>query len=170
MRPGTAGAFSKVVPPQGEVVQGKFIPGGTLIAMNVPAMLRSAELFGSDANLFRPERWLEASEAKQGEMERQVEMMFGHGRLMCAGKPIAFMELFKTFFEVSPILVGSVLHFMMIGLLILMSLGSCSGTSTLPLLTRPSLGTQGATMSMWRITCGFKWQRHLSPYSTAPGL
>lgn len=101
MRPGTTGAFSKVVPPQGEVVQGKFIPGGTLVAMNVPAMLRSAELFGPDAHLFRPERWLEASEENQAEMERQVEMMFGSGRWMCAGKPIAYMELFKTFFEVS---------------------------------------------------------------------
>lgn len=101
MRPGATGTFSKVVPPQGEVVQGKFIPGGTVIGMNVPAMQRSAELFGSDAHLFRPERWLEASEAKKGEMERQLDMMFGSGRWMCAGKPIALMELFKTFFEVS---------------------------------------------------------------------
>lgn len=101
MRPGAVGTFPKVVPPQGEVVQGKFIPGGTVVGMNVPAMLRSTELFGSDADLFRPERWLEASEAKRAEMERQVETMFGHGRWMCAGKPIALMELYKTFFEVS---------------------------------------------------------------------
>jgi cytochrome P450 len=101
MRPGATGTFSKVVPPQGEVVQGKFIPGGTVIAMNVPAILRSTETFGSDAHLFRPERWLEASEARRDEMERQLDMMFGSGRWMCAGKPIALMELFKTFFEVS---------------------------------------------------------------------
>ncbi|KAH8780172.1 BcABA1, cytochrome P450 monooxygenase [Diaporthe sp. PMI_573] len=99
MRPGATGTFSKVVPPQGEVVQGKFIPGGTVIAMNVPAILRSTETFGSDAHLFRPERWLEASEARLDEMERQLDMMFGSGRWMCAGKPIALMELFKTFFE-----------------------------------------------------------------------
>lgn len=101
MRPGAVGTFPKVVPSQGEVVQGKFIPGGTVVGMNVPAMLRSTEHFGSDADLFRPERWMEASEAERSEMERQVEMGFGHGRWMCAGKPIAFMELFKTFFEVS---------------------------------------------------------------------
>lgn len=101
MRPGTVGTFPKIVPPQGEVVQGKFIPGGTVVGMNVPAMLRSKEIFGSDAHLFRPERWLEAPEAKRGEMEGQVETMFGHGRWMCVGKPVAFMELFKTFFEVS---------------------------------------------------------------------
>jgi cytochrome P450 len=101
MRPGATGTFSKIVPPQGEVVQGNFIPGGTVIAMNVPAMQRSTEVFGPDVHLFRPERWLEATEAKQGEMERQLDMMFGSGRWMCAGKPIALMELFKTFFEVS---------------------------------------------------------------------
>lgn len=101
MRPGAVGTFPKVVPPQGEVVQGKFIPGGTVVGMNVPAMLRSTEHFGSDADLFRPERWMEASGAERAEMERQVETAFGHGRWMCAGKPIAFMELFKTFFEVS---------------------------------------------------------------------
>lgn len=95
------GTFPKVVPPQGEVVQGKFIPGGTVVGMNIAAMLRSRELFGSDAHLFRPERWLGVPEDRRDEMERQVEAMFGYGRWMCAGKPIAFMELFKAFFEVS---------------------------------------------------------------------
>lgn len=100
MRPGTTGAFPKIVPPQGETVQGVFIPGGTIIAMNVPSILRSSDLFGPDAGQFRPERWLEATQERRAEMERQVEMMFGSGRWMCAGKPIAFMELYKTFFEV----------------------------------------------------------------------
>ncbi|KUI63769.1 Pisatin demethylase [Cytospora mali] len=99
MRPGTTGAFSKIVPPQGETVQGLYIPGGTVIAMNIPSLLRSSEIFGPDAGLFRPERWLEATDKKRNEMEREVEMMFGSGRWMCAGKPIAFMELYKTFFE-----------------------------------------------------------------------
>ncbi|ROW16730.1 hypothetical protein VPNG_01459 [Cytospora leucostoma] len=99
MRPGTTGAFSKVVPPQGETVQGVFVPGGTLIAMNIPFLLRSADLFGCDPGLFRPERWIEAADKQRADMEREVEMMFGSGRWMCAGKPIAFMELYKTFFE-----------------------------------------------------------------------
>ena len=102
MRPGTTGAFPKVVPPQGETVQETFLPGGTVIAMNVPAILRSKDIFGPDVDVFRPERWLEASREDRVEMEREVEMMFGSGRWMCAGKPIAFMELFKTFFEVIP--------------------------------------------------------------------
>lgn len=100
MRPGAVGTFSKFVPPQGETVQGLFIPGGTLVGMNIPFLLKSSSVFGPDVDQFRPERWLEATDKKRVEMEREVEMMFGSGRWMCAGKPIAFMELYKTFFEV----------------------------------------------------------------------
>lgn len=101
MRPGVNGTFPKVVPPQGETVRGVFIPGGTLIANNIPAVLRDTDLFGLDAGVFRPERWLEADEHRFAEMHSAVELMFGSGRWMCAGKPIAYLELFKTFFEVS---------------------------------------------------------------------
>lgn len=166
MRPGAVGTFPKVVPPQGEVVQGKFIPGGTVVGMNVPAMLRSTEHFGSDADLFRPERWMEASGPQRGEMERQVETAFGHGRWMCAGKPIAFMELFKTFFEVRlgiSVSVSSGFSFYddcVADLCVLFD--SCFATSTLLLLTRLSLGIQYATMSSSRTTCGSKSQRQLS--------
>lgn len=101
MRPGAVGAFPKIVPPQGETVQGTFLPGGTVIAMNIPSLLRSKDIFGADPEIFRPERWLEVPREDRLDMEREVEMMFGSGRWMCAGKPIAFMELFKTFFEVT---------------------------------------------------------------------
>ena len=80
---------------------GKFVPGGTKIAWNVWSLLRRKEMFGEDASVFRPERWLEASTDKRIEMERHVELIFGYGRYMCAGKIIAFLELNKIFFEVS---------------------------------------------------------------------
>lgn len=69
--------------------------------MNAPAMLKSRAMFGADADLFRPERFSEVDDATRASLEREVEMAFGYGRYMCAGKPVAFMELFKTFFEVS---------------------------------------------------------------------
>ncbi|KAM7183293.1 Pisatin demethylase [Rhypophila sp. PSN 637] len=101
MRPPAPCQFPKVVPPQGETVQGKFfLPGGTNVGMNLPALLRQQAVFGPDADLFRPERFMEAAdEAQRIEMERTVELVFGSGRWMCAGKPIAFMELYKSFFE-----------------------------------------------------------------------
>ncbi|KAL7629693.1 hypothetical protein AAE478_001216 [Parahypoxylon ruwenzoriense] len=99
MRPPAPGLYPKAVPPEGDVVHGKFIPGGTAIGSNPSAIMRNTQLFGSDADLFRPERFMEADEATRAEMERNVELIFGHGRWMCAGKPVAFMEVNKIFFE-----------------------------------------------------------------------
>lgn len=106
IRAPATGLYPKTVPPQGDTVDGKFIPGGTAIGMNAPGLLKSSALFGPDADLFRPERFLEVDDdaARLG-MERDVEMAFGYGRYMCAGKPVAFMELYKAFFEVSFFLV-----------------------------------------------------------------
>lgn len=101
IRAATAGPFPKVVPPEGDTIKGQFIPGGTMVAMNISSLLRSREIFGNEPELYRPERWLEADDEKRVNMEREVEMTFGSGRWMCAGKPIAFMELYKAFFEVS---------------------------------------------------------------------
>ncbi|ORY70987.1 BcABA1, cytochrome P450 monooxygenase [Pseudomassariella vexata] len=99
MRPPAPGLYPKAVPPQGDVISGYFIPGGTAIGMNTGALVRSKVLFGEDAEVFRPERFTEADDATRLEMERNVELVFGHGRWMCAGKVVAFMELSKIYFE-----------------------------------------------------------------------
>lgn len=93
--------FPKVVPPQGDTINGIFIPGGTGVGWNLLALMRNPDHWGPDAQLFRPERFLEVGEEKRGSMERLVELCFGYGRFACAGKPLAMMELGKTFFEVS---------------------------------------------------------------------
>ncbi len=69
--------------------------------MNTSALVKSKAVFGDDANIFRPERWLEASKEKREEMENHLELIFGYGRWMCIGKNVAWMELYKTTFEVS---------------------------------------------------------------------
>lgn len=105
--------LTKVVPPQGDTLDGKFVPGGTKIAANKWSLLRDKAVFGEDVDIFRPERFLadrrfaDAKDSEMGtnsqkitEMERHVELAFGYGRYACAGKTIAMMELFKFFFEV----------------------------------------------------------------------
>lgn len=101
MRPPVPLMFPKVVPPQGDVIDGKFIPGGTAVGWNLLSLMRSPDHWGADAELFRPERFLEVDEETRGSMERLVELVFGYGRFACAGKPLAMMELSKTYFEVS---------------------------------------------------------------------
>ncbi|KAI1502492.1 cytochrome P450 [Biscogniauxia marginata] len=89
----------KLVPPEGDTLEGLFLPGGTAIGHNTYAMMRRKDIFGEDVNLFRPERFLECDEDKRIEMERTIDIVFGGGRWMCAGKAIAIMELNKVTFE-----------------------------------------------------------------------
>jgi cytochrome P450 len=93
--------FFKSTPKGGDTINGRSIPEGTAIGMNTPSMMRSIEMFGTDADLFRPERFMEADAALRTKMERTVDLLFGYGRWMCAGKPLAMMELNKVYFEVS---------------------------------------------------------------------
>ncbi|KAI1387746.1 cytochrome P450 [Hypoxylon trugodes] len=99
MRPVVTSLMPKEVPHGGDTIDGKFIPEGTSIGVNFWPLLRSKARFGEDADLFRPERLTEADEETRLEMQRQVELAFGYGRWMCAGKPIAMMELNKIYFE-----------------------------------------------------------------------
>ncbi|KAL2108140.1 hypothetical protein VUR80DRAFT_4184 [Thermomyces stellatus] len=61
--------------------------------------LRSSAVFGNDAGLFRPERWLEIDEAERVRWRQHVELVFGSGRWGCSGKPVAFLELIKVSVE-----------------------------------------------------------------------
>jgi hypothetical protein len=105
MRAPAPSLHARVASDKGEQVCGMFVPPGTGVGTNVPAMLLDPQLFGADAAIFRPERFLEAErlggEKSRLQMERDVELVFGYGRWQCAGKMVAFMELFKIYFEVS---------------------------------------------------------------------
>jgi cytochrome P450 len=100
MRPPLIGYFPKVVPPGGEEILGYHLPAGTAIGTNMSAVLSSTDLFGPDADLFRPERFLKLDEGRRKQMERDVELAFGNGQWMCVGKTIASMEIYKSVFEV----------------------------------------------------------------------
>lgn len=70
------------------------------------AIHHSPELFGPDELSFRPERWIhksqggdESSSEKIKQMEKNNELIFGHGKYQCLGKGIAFLELNKIFVE-----------------------------------------------------------------------
>jgi cytochrome P450 len=93
--------FSKVVPPEGDKLGGKFVPGGTQIAIDTWSLGRRTDIYGEDVEVFRPERFLEASHEHRLHMERTTELIFGSGRYMCVGKVMAMLELNKVFVEVS---------------------------------------------------------------------
>jgi cytochrome P450 len=99
--PPVTGLMLKVVPKEGAILNGTFIPGGSEIGYCMLGIQHSKKIFGEDAALFRPERWLEADEEKLREMQNTVDLVFGHGKWLCAGKSVAVIELNKIFVEVS---------------------------------------------------------------------
>ena len=103
MYPPTTGHNYKEVPKGGATIHGIFLPEGTQLGVNVVALMRNTKTFGPDAEVFRPERWLEAAKDEElfKEMASTVELAFGHGKFQCLGKTIAAMELNKVFVEVS---------------------------------------------------------------------
>lgn len=100
--------FARDVPPEGDEVvvnnQKIFLPGGTSVIPSWKAMHRDRSLYGDDADVFRPERWLESEQPDRDRlraMRRTNDLMFGHGKYTCLGKPVAMIEIHKTVFEVS---------------------------------------------------------------------
>ncbi len=90
----------KDAPPEGDTINGRHVPGGTQIGFAMFAMQRQKHVFGNDADIFRPERWLEASPEARIEMEKAQTLVFNGGKWTCLGKNVAFMELNKVFVEI----------------------------------------------------------------------
>ncbi|KAM0292219.1 hypothetical protein ACHAO9_003192 [Fusarium lateritium] len=99
MWPPVAGLGFKQVPPEGDTINGFFVPGGTQVGQGFYAVGRSRLVWGEDADVFRPERWLLAEGDRLRDMIAAFDTHFGHGKYSCLGKPIALMEIHKAIFE-----------------------------------------------------------------------
>jgi cytochrome P450 len=103
--------LERVTPPQGIDILGHFVPGNTIVGCNAWVIHRRPEVFGEDADTFRPERWLEASPEQLKEMKvsttrqsnsvnfanvfKATWFVFGAGSRTCLGKNISLLELYK---------------------------------------------------------------------------
>jgi len=101
--PPVSSLIYKTAPPEGDVLDdGRIIPGGTDVGYSAWAVHRDKRLYGSDADVYRPDRWIEAKENDPDQwerMNRSVELIFGTGKYGCLGKNIAALELNKVFAE-----------------------------------------------------------------------
>jgi cytochrome P450 len=100
MHPPPGGLLPRVSPPEGDTINGIFIPGGVEIGVNTWGIMRDGDVFGPDPEMFRPERWLNIPEERYAEMARVVDLAFGSGRFKCLGRSVALMELNKIIIEV----------------------------------------------------------------------
>ncbi|EEP76610.1 predicted protein [Uncinocarpus reesii 1704] len=77
------------------------VPAKTQVAWVPLAMMKDRTVFGEDACVFEPRRWIDAQPARLREMEATHGLVFATGsRWECLGKRLAYMEMGKTIFEV----------------------------------------------------------------------
>lgn len=94
MHPAAGLTLERVVPPQGMDILGEYIPGGTIVGCNAWVLHRRPEVFGTEVDAFRPERWLEASPGQLKEMKATM-FQFGAGSRTCIGRNISLLEIYK---------------------------------------------------------------------------
>jgi cytochrome P450 len=96
--PSTPFIMPRVVSKGGIDINGIYVPEGTEIGANPYVVHRDKEVFGHDAFVFNPDRWLE-SEERTKEMDKYI-LSWGYGPRICLGKNIAQMMTQKLCLEV----------------------------------------------------------------------
>jgi cytochrome P450 len=98
--PPVTGIMFKQVPAGGDTINGIYVPEKTGIGWSAFGLMRNEKVWGDDAKMFRPERWLEGSPEEIQKKDLNLELVFGYGKYQCLGKNVARMELNKIFVEV----------------------------------------------------------------------
>ncbi|KAK4539376.1 hypothetical protein LTR36_011006 [Oleoguttula mirabilis] len=88
-------ALPRTVPAGGASIDGYDVPAGMTVGMNPWVLHRDKRIFGEDADTFRPDRYLRASEGQRHVMEA-VSLAFGGASRSCPGRNLAYMCLSKT--------------------------------------------------------------------------
>lgn len=98
--PPAANQAYRDTPEGSDTLCGYHIPAETKVGYNLSGMMEDPKLWGEDAKVFRPERWLTGTPEEIRKMEANVYLVFGHGKWSCLGKKIAQSALNKTIVQV----------------------------------------------------------------------
>lgn len=89
MHPSVGLSMQRYAPEEGIETGNKFIPKGYRIGMNPAVVHFDKQVFGDDADEFRPERWL-VSEEQWKAMDKCL-LTFGAGTRTCVGKNVSLL-------------------------------------------------------------------------------
>ncbi|KAF2109828.1 cytochrome P450 [Lophiotrema nucula] len=89
--PAVGMSLPRVVPQGGLEFHGRFLPASTIVGTNPWVIHRDRNIFGHDAETFRPERWLDQD---RSQMDRFF-FAFGAGSRTCIGRNLSWIEISK---------------------------------------------------------------------------
>ena len=95
LNPALALPLERVVPPSGLQLDDTWLPPGTIVGINPWVLQREKRIFGEEAEMWNPDRWLDQDTAKTKYMEQHL-LAFGAGKRTCLGRNIAMLELSKV--------------------------------------------------------------------------
>jgi cytochrome P450 len=87
-------SLPRKVPSGGMHIHGHFIPPGTTVGCNPVALHRNKDIFGPDAEVFNPDRWL-SQELDTKAMER-FNLTWGGGARTCPGRHLGELIVYKV--------------------------------------------------------------------------
>jgi len=92
----------RVVPNDGlQLADGRRIGPGAVVGMSAWNVNRRADIFGRDAELYNPDRWLQQEHERHDDWKERLKLMkraditFGHGTRSCIGKNLVYLEMYK---------------------------------------------------------------------------
>ncbi|KAL1796194.1 hypothetical protein ACET3X_004734 [Alternaria dauci] len=95
VHPAVGAPMTRVVGPQGLVIADQFFPPGTEVGVNAWVIHNNKSIFGPDAHVFRPERWMTKDKEERAVLDRNF-LSFGAGPRTCLGKNISLLEMNKV--------------------------------------------------------------------------
>ncbi|KAK0702300.1 cytochrome P450 [Lasiosphaeris hirsuta] len=103
LQPILGSQLERYVPAEGLALpNGSFVPAGTAVGINPYITGRNKDVFGEDADEFRPERWLQAPGEDETAFtlrlrkQTAADLSFGAGSRICLGKNIGVAETYKV--------------------------------------------------------------------------
>lgn len=90
----------RVVPSGGDNLGPFNLPEGTFVGLNAWGVQLNKAVYGDNAKLYCPERWLTDDPDRLYAMHQTHSLIFGHGSTKCLGMSMAMMEITKVIFEV----------------------------------------------------------------------
>ena len=90
LHPSVGLPLQRLVPAGGATISGFHFPGGYNIGINAAVVQYDKDVFGPDADIFNPDRWLESNGERDVSLMHRTMIHFGAGTRTCIGQNVSF--------------------------------------------------------------------------------